>query len=494
MTTSPVNNADICLILEGSYPYVAGGVASWTHELISKQSHLTFHVVSILPRDENPKARYELPKNVISLTNLHLQDMPDVPALDSKTTKALMQALKEPLTALTTGKAGMDDLNKIIATLAPYKGKLGAATLLDSKEAWDMLTEMYEMSFVESSFLDYFWSWRALLGGLYSIALADLPPAKAYHALSTGYAGLFAARAKTELGKPALLTEHGIYTSERRIEIASADWLEETASKALTIDRTRLNLRDMWMETFTNYSRISYAACEPIITLFSGNQSAQIADGAAPERMRIIPNGIDVERFGSIQRRAHNRPTIALIGRVVPIKDIKGFLRSVAMLHEQVPDLRVLIMGPVDEDPDYARECMNFAEYLALKDTVTFTGRVNIDDYLPEIDVVVFSSLSEAQPLTILEAGAAGIPIVATDVGACREMVLGAADEKPALGAGGVIVPLANPAALADGILYLLRDKAFYEQCSKAMRSRVATYYNKNDQHLAYQGLYATWA
>ncbi len=492
--TAAVNNADICLILEGSYPYVPGGVASWTHDLISKQSHLTFHIVSILPRDEKPKMRYELPKNVVSLTNLHLQDLPDVPALDSKTTRQLMHDLKEPLTALTTGKAGIDDLNKIIATLAPYRGKLGSATLLDSKEAWDMLTEMYEMSFVESSFLDYFWSWRALLGGLYSMLLSDLPPAKAYHALSTGYAGLFAARAKSELNKPALLTEHGIYTSERRIEIASADWLEETASKALTIDRTRLNLRDMWMDTFTNYSRMSYAACDPIVTLFSGNQSAQLADGAKQDRMRIIPNGIDVERFSNIPRRAHDRPTVALIGRVVPIKDIKGFLRSMAMLHEQIPDLRVFIMGPVDEDPDYARECMNFAEYLALKNTVTFTGRVNIDEYLPEVDVVAFSSLSEAQPLTILEAGACGIPIVATDVGACREMIMGATDEKPALGAGGVIVPLANPAALSDGILYLLRNKPFYEQCSKAIRSRVATYYNKNDQHLAYQGLYAAWA
>ena len=492
--TSPVNNADICLILEGSYPYVPGGVAGWTHELISKQNHLTFHVVSILPRDENPKARYELPKNVVSLTNLHLQDLPDVPALDSKTTKALMQQLKDPLVTLTTGKATAADLNKILETLAPYHGKLGAATLLDSKEAWDLLTDMYEMSFGESSFLDYFWSWRALLGGLYSILLADLPPAKTYHALSTGYAGLFAARAKTELNKPSMITEHGIYTNERRIEIASADWLEETASKALTIDRTRLNLRDMWMDTFTNYSRISYSACDPIITLFSGNQSAQLADGAIADRLRIIPNGVDVERFSNIQRRAHDRPTIALIGRVVPIKDIKGFLRAVSMLHEQIPDLRVLIMGPVDEDPDYARECMNFAEYLALKNTVTFTGRVNIDDYLPEIDVVAFSSLSEAQPLTILEAGAAGIPIVATDVGACREMVMGAADENPAMGAGGVIVPLANPAALADGILYLLRDKDFYEQCSKTMRRRVATYYNKNDQHMAYQGLYAAVA
>lgn len=487
-------NADVCLILEGTYPYVPGGVASWTHELIKKQDHLTFHLVCILPRDETPKMHYELPDNVISLTNLHVQDMPDVAPLSRARAKELMNELKDSLITLTTGTATLDDFRHILDIFNRYDGKLSAETLLNSVEAWDLLTTMYETSFSESSFLDYFWSWRALLGGLYSVALAEIPPAKTYHALSTGYAGLLASRAAIQLDKPAVITEHGIYTNERRIEIASADWLEETASKSLTIDRTRLNLRDMWMDTFTNYSRICYQACDPIITLFAGNQPAQLADGAHADSMRIIPNGVDVERYSAIKRKDHERPTIATIGRVVPIKDIKSFLRAVSIIRDQIPDIRVYIMGPTDEDPDYARECTNLCEYLALKDTVTFTGRVHIDEYLPEIDVVAFSSLSEAQPLTILEAGAAGIPVVATNVGACREMIQGVEDENPALGPGGVVVPLANPNALADGIMRLLHDREFYAQCSNAMRTRVATYYNKDEQHAAYQSLYASLA
>ncbi|MGE0755334.1 MAG: GT4 family glycosyltransferase PelF [Alphaproteobacteria bacterium] len=484
-------NADVCLILEGTYPYVPGGVAAWTHDLISKQSHLAFHLVCILPRDEKLKMHYELPKNVVSLTNLHIQHLPTVAALSKTRAALLMEALKDPLVTMTTGKASQEDFRRILKTLSDY-GPLSAETLMDSHEAWDLLTNMYETSFAESSFLDYFWSWRALMGGLYSIAMAQIPQAKIYHALSTGYAGLMASRCAIETGKPAMVTEHGIYTNERRIEISSADWLEETASKSLTIDRTRLNLRDMWIDTFTNYSRICYETCDPIITLFSGNQPAQLADGANPASMRIIPNGIDVERYGAIRRREHDRPTVALIGRVVPIKDIKGFLRAMSMLRDQMPDIKVLIMGPMDEDPDYAHECTNLCEYLALKDTVTFTGKVRIDEYLPDIDVVAFSSLSEAQPLTILEAGACGIPVVATNVGACKEMVLGSDEENPQMGPGGVIVPLANPQALAEGCLQLLRDREFYNQCSAAMRTRVATYYNKDEQHSAYQSLYAS--
>ena len=63
-----------------------------------------------------------------------------------------------------------------------------------------------------------------------------------------------------------------------------------------------------------------------------------------------------------------------------------------------------------------------------------FTGAVNIVEYLGRIHVVVLTSLSESQPLTILEAGAAGIPFVATNVGSCREVIEGRSDEQPLTG------------------------------------------------------------
>jgi hypothetical protein len=168
----------------------------------------------------------------------------------------------------------------MIDAVALYRGQVGEKTLLNSEIAWAAITGMYDSSFAESSMLDYFWTWRAMMGSFCSLLLADVPPAKCYHALSTGYAGLMGARAKLETGRPLILTEHGIYTNERRIEIASADWLEETASKTMSVDHTRQNLRDLWIDTFTNYSRICYEACDQIITLYTGNKLAEIADGA----------------------------------------------------------------------------------------------------------------------------------------------------------------------------------------------------------------------
>src|SRR5476651_2296018 len=70
----PHNNdaADICLFLEGTYPYAMGGVATWVHELIQTQKHLTFSIVALISRDAPAKLAYELPPNVISIQNLRL--------------------------------------------------------------------------------------------------------------------------------------------------------------------------------------------------------------------------------------------------------------------------------------------------------------------------------------------------------------------------------------------------------------------------------------
>src|SRR5580692_9654795 len=68
--------ADICLILEGTYPYAMGGVSTWTHELIRTQSHLTFAIVALASADAPAKLLYELPPNVVGLTTLRLQCMP----------------------------------------------------------------------------------------------------------------------------------------------------------------------------------------------------------------------------------------------------------------------------------------------------------------------------------------------------------------------------------------------------------------------------------
>ncbi len=487
-----VPQADVCLILEGAYPYVRGGVSSWTHETIRMQDHLTFSIIAIASADAPCDILYELPKNVISLKTIRLQSLPPgCASLKPFEERLLFSKLREVLLKLQL-RADIEDLRVLIDAIAPWRHKIGSKLLLNSASAWDMMVYMYQSTMPETSFLDYFWSWRSLFGGLFCVLLADIPPAKAYHSFCTGYAGLLLARAHLETGRPCVLTEHGIYTNERRIEIAGAHWLDDLNVFDLSVstaERER-NLKDFWMDTFGNYARFCYAASRQIITLYGGNQQFQRMDGAEADKMRIIANGIDVDAFSIIKSRPH-APTVALIGRVVPIKDIKTYIRAIQILSKKMPKIRAFIMGPEDEDPDYADECHELSEHLGLGQTVSFTGGVNLIDYFGVIDVVALTSLSEAQPLVVLEAGAAGIPVVATDVGACREMILGSETERPFLGPGGEIVSLASAEEVAEALHKLLTRRDYRAQCGKALEARVRAYYTREKQRQAYRDLYS---
>jgi glycosyltransferase involved in cell wall biosynthesis len=480
------------MLLEGTYPYIAGGVSMWAHQLILAQSNLSFHLVCLLPQNAELTVRYAVPPNVTGITNIEVGVLP-AGGRHVSGGGALLERLETPLLELiTTG--GLSKLADVLREIRPVRGRLGRRLLLNSPEVWELLLRMYRAIYPESAFLDYFWSWRAILGGIYSMLLAPLTRARLYHAVSTGYAGLYAARAHLETGRPVLLTEHGIYTNERRIEIAMADWLHQPSDGGLTLEKSSRDLRAMWFSAFAAYSRACYQAAGRIITLHSGNQSFQIADGAPPEKLAIIPNAIDYNRFSSvISKRAEHPPAVALIGRVVPIKDVKTFIRAVAILREIAPKIQALVLGPADEDPQYMEECRSLVAYLGIENCVEFTGPVSVPDYLPRLDVLVLTSISEAQPLVILEAGAAGVPCVATDVGACREMIYGTSGESPALGPGGEITPLANPTATAQAIARLLQDPDYWARASNAIRDRVRLYYDKPSLDRSYRELYQTW-
>lgn len=480
--------ADVCVIVEGTYPYVVGGVSQWVQQLIEAQPDLQFHLVSIMPPGRHD-ARYQIPNNVVRHTAVRL------PTLSQGRTQMVgyerfVNALAKPLMDLQRAK-GLGPIERMLHLLAASQGALDSYALLDSRAAWDLLKKIYLETHKLTPFLSYFWGWRTLLAGLFTILTIQLPRARVYHPICTGYAGLLATRAHLETGRPVMLTEHGIYTNERRIEIALADWIEEPAEQMLSLEGKSAGIRDLWVDWFVGYSRACYECCSEIITLYEGNQAAQRLDGAIPNRLRVIPNGIACEEAITLtSRRRGERPTIALIGRVVPIKDVKTFLRACASLRTRIPELRALVLGPTEEDPTYYRQCLELVAHLRLHGTVEFTGRVKLAEYFDQIDLLVLTSISEAQPLVILEAGAHGIPVVATNVGACGEMIHGRSDEQPNLGTAGVVTPLANPLATAEGIYRLLTDDEFYQRCSQTLRRRIARYYNKSDLDRAYRELY----
>lgn len=481
---------DVCLIVEGAYPYVSGGVSSWVHSLIRQQPALRFEVVAILPEPPAPASKYEPPPNLDALHHLYLSHAYGNGGW--RRPRAFDQARFDDAVGRFLHAGGLPELAQIIELLAPLIEARRTGDLLDSSLAWNLVCDLYDRAMPHESFLHFFWAWRALFGGLVATLSFPLPPAHVYHTVSTGYAGLLAARAAVETGRPTLITEHGIYTNERRIEILQADWIVDTIDKGFAIHDPRRDLRDFWSAAFESYARACYGACTEIVTLHGANQPAQANLGAAPARMKIIPNGIDYERYGHLPiAGADNPPTVALIGRVVPIKDIKTYLEAIHILRRQIPGLVALVLGPTDEQPDYYEACKAWTAEMGLSDTVRFAGQVDITEYLPRIHVNVLTSLSESQPLSVLEAGAAAVPTVATNVGACREILSGPADEFPALGEGGILTDVASPEQTAAAIGALLHDHGRRERCGRAMQQRVRRYYDHTVVDATYAAIYA---
>jgi len=155
-----------------------------------------------------------------------------------------------------------------------------------------------------------------------------------------------------------------------------------------------------------------------------------------------------------------------------------------------MPDVEGWIIGPEEEDPEYAKECRALVESLGLKSRLKFMGFQRIDDMMPQIDLIALTSISEALPLVLLEGFAAGVPAITTDVGSCRQLIEGSDDEDRALGSAGDVVQIANPAMFAQAAVALLGDEKRWLQAQQAGMARVRRYYTKAQMVGSYRELY----
>ena len=486
--------ADVCLVLEGTYPFVAGGVSSWVHRVIHELPELRFSILHISPAAGYYEARaYEVPDNVIGVDEVYLHE--------TSTLRGGLEALRMRRVAADfarfVGDLRRGELGGFEAMVASLqKSKLRHRTnLLVNRLNWSGIVDEFREDATDESFLNFFWNWYYAHQPLLNVLATRLPRASVYHTISTGYAGVLAAAAGAHHERPVLLTEHGIYTKERRIEIHAAEWIQDRVHDELAVQNQAPFFRRFWNRHFETMSRICYERAAAIFTLYMGNAKEQIKDGADPAKIRVIPNGISLERFevGAERfatREANRRFTVGFVGRVCPIKDVRTLIAATRVVKDQVPDVLVRILGPMEEDPEYAEECQKLASALDLDANVRFEGRVAVHDVMPELDLLVLTSISEAQPLVILEAGGGGPPPGATDVGSCRELLNGRTPEDRALGMGGLITPIASPGATGRAILELFADESLRRAMGRSLQARVRRFYDERFMIDAYRSIY----
>ncbi len=197
-----------------------------------------------------------------------------------------------------------------------------------------------------------------------------------------------------------------------------------------------------------------------------------------PARLRYIPNGVDLARFaGSANRAAEDGPVIGIVAALRPEKNVARLLRA---FHLAGGTGRLVVVGEGAE----RAALESLAVQLGLEGRVQFMGHV--EDPRPvyrSFDIFALSSVTEQMPLSILEAMATGLPVVATDVGDIRTML--AAENGP-------FIVAQNDAAFAAGLRALLEDPGLRERTGRANRAKAEADYDQEAMFAAYANLWAS--
>ena len=191
-----------------------------------------------------------------------------------------------------------------------------------------------------------------------------------------------------------------------------------------------------------------------------------------PELFQVIHSGLDVERFASGNRSTLARitgwgyaPIIGWAGRLTAIKDCRTFIEAAAFIRSRHPECRFFIAG----DGEQREELTGLTTRLNLGSALMFGGnRADMPDIMAGFSVFVLTSRNEGFGRVLVEAMAAGVPVVATNVGG----VPGVVED----GSSGILVPPGDPRAVADAVCMMLDNPSLRETLSRNGRQRAAQF------------------
>jgi glycosyltransferase involved in cell wall biosynthesis len=197
-------------------------------------------------------------------------------------------------------------------------------------------------------------------------------------------------------------------------------------------------------------------------------------DGIAAHRITVIENGVDADRFAAVPPIGRQTPMrIGCVANLRPVKNIDGLIRAAA----GIPPVPVVIAG---EGPSRG-ECERLIASLGLRERVKLAGSVSdIPGFLASCPIVILPSHSESLSNALLEAMAAGRAIIATDVGANRQV----------LGPCGLIVPPRDDRALAEAIRELMADRDRMMAFGQAAKRRAISHYARRRSVQQFESLF----
>ncbi len=258
-------------------------------------------------------------------------------------------------------------------------------------------------------------------------------------------------------GVPVISTEHGMDTWRGRFELTLDRWLTKTNRRVIFVS-------------------------EGVKRFYSERNPSLNGKG------RVLHNGIEVENFGLHSSKnnvlaelgiAHGRKVIGIVGRLVPEKSHEDFLEAIRLLYKEGREVTGLIVGEGEREAFLRGKVRE----MGIEKDVVFTGfRQDLDRLYSAMDVFVICSIREGFPLTILEAMAAGVPIVATRVGGILESIQDREE--------GLLVPAGHPEGLANSIASVLDDSQLRERLIKNARDLVRNRFSAEKMVKDHEALY----
>jgi len=199
--------------------------------------------------------------------------------------------------------------------------------------------------------------------------------------------------------------------------------------------------------------------CDAVVCNSQAAADRLIATGLSSEKIAIIGNALPAAAFSAASAALPKRPGVARVGMVARMnhryKNHSGFLRIAAQIHQRMPDVEFLLVG----DGPLRLELEREAASLGLGASAIFLGdRQDIPAILASLDVAVLTSDSESLSNVILEAMAAGLPVVAYGVGGNSELLTHQR---------GALIPAGNETSFADAVEKLLADSGLRQQLGR---------------------------
>lgn len=238
------------------------------------------------------------------------------------------------------------------------------------------------------------------------------------------------------------------------------------------------------MRVYAGLDRLALRRFDKVIVVSDAVADVLRRWGVAAEKVALIPNGVDLDRFRSAEPKLRNetgvnRPLVGFVGRLVPEKGGALLMRAAQQVLAVYPNATFVLVG---EGPAH-QEWKAIAGELGLGKQVVFAGvRDDMSEVYASFDMVVLPSLIEALPMCLLEAMAAGKPVIATRVGAVPRLVVDAQT--------GLLLEPGDLNALATAIIRLLGNPDLACQLGQNGRAHVAQHFSAEAMAKSYIGMY----